>query len=126
MSINRRQLLTTAFAAPLLANQIAKANVAADTLLDIHVHLFGVGEGGTGCRMAKSITEGLQFRLLVSSLALRQKAALAREGKSSTDVNCIFIWSLGGVSHHDTLDPKPESPESSARQRSTSSALACR
>ena len=45
-------------------------------------------------------------------LALRQKQAAAREGKSTTDVNCIFVWSLGGVSHHDTLDPKPDSPES--------------
>jgi hypothetical protein len=44
-----------------------------EPLLDLHVHLFGVGEGGTGCRMAKSITEGLQFRILVFALGLRQK-----------------------------------------------------
>lgn len=41
---------------------------------------------------------------------LQHKQAQAREGKSATDVNCIFIWSLGGVSHHDTLDPKPTAP----------------
>src|SRR5262245_36150302 len=40
-------------------------------------------------------------------LLLRHKA-LAKEGKSAKAVNCIFIWTLGGTSHHDTFDPKPE------------------
>ena len=31
---------------------------------------------------------------------------------SSRDVNCILILSQGGVSHHDTLDPKPNAPVS--------------
>ncbi|MFN0197608.1 MAG: DUF1501 domain-containing protein, partial [Planctomycetaceae bacterium] len=26
--------------------------------------------------------------------------------KPARDVSCIFIWTLGGTSHHDTLDPK--------------------
>jgi hypothetical protein len=38
--------------------------------------------------------------------------ALARQGKKSRDVNCILIWTLGGTSHHDTFDPKPEAPAS--------------
>lgn len=38
----------------------------------MHVHLFGVGEGGTGCRMAQSIIGGWQFRLLTGALQLRQ------------------------------------------------------
>src|SRR5262245_32251294 len=42
-------------------------------LLDIHVHLFGVGEGGTGCRMEKSITDTWLFRGLVFALGLRKK-----------------------------------------------------
>ena len=42
-------------------------------LLDIHVHLFGVGEGDTGCRMSKKITNGLQFRTLVFTLGLRRQ-----------------------------------------------------
>ena len=41
---------------------------------------------------------------------LRHKAAQAKDGKSAKDVNCIFVWSLGGVSHHDTFDPKPDAP----------------
>jgi hypothetical protein len=45
----------------------------APKLLDIHVHLFGVGEGRTGCRMAKSVTNSWTFRLLVSTLGLRKR-----------------------------------------------------
>jgi hypothetical protein len=33
-------------------------------------------------------------------------------GSSNKDVNCIFIWAMGGMSHIDTLDPKPESAPS--------------
>lgn len=43
---------------------------------------------------------------------LAQKKALARAGQSGRDVNCILIWTLGGTSHHDTFDPKPEAPVS--------------
>jgi hypothetical protein len=39
---------------------------------------------------------------------LRHEKAQAKEGKSAKDVNCIFVWTLGGTSHHDTLDPKPK------------------
>ena len=74
---NRRRFLAGAFTAPWLASQAAVGTDGEirrpDPRLDIHVHLFGVGEGGTGCRMSKAITEGFQFRFLVSALALRQK-----------------------------------------------------
>lgn len=44
-------------------------------------------------------------------LWLQGRAALAKETNSPPrDVNCIFIWTHGGTSHHDTLDPKPEAP----------------
>src|SRR4029079_13046566 len=33
-----------------------------------------------------------------------------RNKKTANDINCIFIWTLGGTSHHDTLDPKPNGP----------------
>jgi hypothetical protein len=38
------------------------------------------------------------------------KQALAGQGKRPKDVNCILIWTLGGTSHHDTFDPKPDAP----------------
>ena len=37
--------------------------------------------------------------------ALRSPAAAAAPRQ---DVNCILIWTRGGTSHHDTLDPKPK------------------
>ncbi|MFN0055187.1 MAG: DUF1501 domain-containing protein [Planctomycetales bacterium] len=43
---------------------------------------------------------------------LKQKAVCAREKRPARDVNCIFIWTLGGTSHHDTLDPKPQAAAS--------------
>jgi hypothetical protein len=43
---------------------------------------------------------------------LASKAAAAREGRRTKDVNCILIWTQGGTSHHDTFDPKPDAPAS--------------
>jgi hypothetical protein len=43
-------------------------------------------------------------------MLLRQQAAHGRESGLPHGVNCIFIWTLGGTSHHDTLDPKPMAP----------------
>jgi hypothetical protein len=34
-------------------------------------------------------------------------ASKARAGAAHPDVNCILIWTVGGTSHHDTFDPKP-------------------
>lgn len=42
---------------------------------------------------------------------LRARQALGKENKSK-EINCIFVWTLGGTSHHDTLDPKPEAADS--------------
>ncbi|MBL9090201.1 MAG: DUF1501 domain-containing protein [Planctomycetaceae bacterium] len=36
------------------------------------------------------------------------RAAQAKAAKPAKDVNVIVVWSQGGVSHHDTFDPKPE------------------
>ena len=44
-------------------------------------------------------------------MALAQKKALAKMGQASRDVNCILVWTVGGTSHHDTFDPKPDAPE---------------
>lgn len=38
-------------------------------------------------------------------------AARAAQTKPARDVSCILIWTLGGTSHHDTFDPKPDAPE---------------
>ena len=49
--------------------------------------------------------------LSLPGLFAGQRAAAAR-GKPVKDVNCILIWTLGGTSHHDTFDPKPDAPAS--------------
>lgn len=38
------------------------------------------------------------------------KAAADQAKQPVKDVNCIYIWTHGGTSHHDTLDPKPTAP----------------
>jgi hypothetical protein len=45
-------------------------------------------------------------------MALASKQAQAKEGRKAKDVNCILIWTLGGTSHHDTFDPKPDAAAS--------------
>lgn len=79
---NRRSFLA---GAGLLAAGAARAGGApgadgAKPTLDLHVHLFGIGDAGTGCRMAKSITEGLQFRALTFALGLNGKGKTLDEG----------------------------------------------
>ncbi|MBS0211439.1 MAG: DUF1501 domain-containing protein [Planctomycetes bacterium] len=41
---------------------------------------------------------------------LKHKQALAAQGQSTKELNCILIWTQGGTSHHDTFDPKPNAP----------------
>jgi hypothetical protein len=38
----------------------------------------------------------------------KTRDAKAGAGNAGKDVNCILVWTLGGTSHHDTLDPKPD------------------
>ena len=42
--------------------------------LDIHVHLFGIGDGPSGCRLSKEAAEGPAFRFLSQKLRLRERA----------------------------------------------------
>ena len=42
-------------------------------------------------------------------MALRARAARAASAPED-DIACILIWCRGGISHHDTFDPKPKAP----------------
>ncbi len=42
--------------------------------IDIHVHLFGTGDSGSGCRVSREKTNGLLFRFLARKLGLRGRA----------------------------------------------------
>jgi hypothetical protein len=48
---------------------------------------------------------------LPTALAAKSARAVAT-GATGPDINCIFVWTQGGTSHHDTFDPKPLAPTS--------------
>ncbi len=47
--------------------------------LDVHIHLFGVGDTGSGCRLSRTVTEGKAFRALSDQLGFRQRAQTVDE-----------------------------------------------
>ena len=51
---------------------------------------------------------GLSLPMLLQAEAAR---AASSSGHAPGDVNAIFIWTRGGTSHHDSLDPKPDAGE---------------
>src|SRR5260221_7332861 len=78
------------------------------------------GRGATGLQegdaMLPSYCDGLTRRnfLRVGSLgglslaqALRMQQAARAEGAAKKDVNCIFIFLIGGSAAHDRWEPKP-------------------
>lgn len=80
----RRPFLTTCTSAGVLALCSAKASARRSSekpapMLDIHVHLFGTGDAGTGCRLSKKITNGLLYRGMVELLRLRGRAKTTDE-----------------------------------------------
>ena len=48
----------------------------------------------------------------LSGLGLGLPQFLKANANQKTPNNCILIWTRGGTSHHDTLDPKPDAPTS--------------
>ena len=75
VTISRRSFLAGALALPWAVSSVSEASGYDDEFssrtLDIHVHLFGTGDGESGCRIAESIKDGFQFRSLVALLRLR-------------------------------------------------------
>lgn len=52
-------------------------------------------------------------------LSLPQLLAARAAASPARDVSCILIWTLGGTSHHDTFDPKPDAPDAVRGEFST-------
>jgi hypothetical protein len=50
--------------------------------------------------------------LSLPALLRAEKAAANPSKPSKSETNCILIWTQGGTSHHDTVDPKPQAPVS--------------
>lgn len=80
LSCTRRQFLAGGLGALAVGGLSQAAAPPRPPLLDLHVHLFGVGDNGTGCRMAKEITNGLQFIVLTRLLRLHARAKTLDEG----------------------------------------------
>jgi uncharacterized protein len=82
--IERRTFLAgTLAAAGLTCRAVAAADAPArgpKRLLDVHVHLFGVGDGPSGCRLSKAISDAPTFQLLATTLRLRDRAKTLDEG----------------------------------------------
>jgi len=71
----RRSFLAGALASPWWASAIMKPAFSEEALqrptLDIHVHLFGIGDANTGCRISEQITGDRTFKQLIDMLRLR-------------------------------------------------------
>jgi predicted TIM-barrel fold metal-dependent hydrolase len=48
--------------------------------LDIHLHLFGLGDGGSGCRVSRATSQGPLFQLLAKKLRIHERAKTVDEG----------------------------------------------
>jgi predicted TIM-barrel fold metal-dependent hydrolase len=82
--VARRSVLTGSLAVPWLLGRAAadaaeEARPAAPTL-DIHLHLFGAGDGDSGCRLAPAVAAAPTFQLLTKALRLRERAKTLDEG----------------------------------------------
>ena len=91
-----------------LAGRGASAQEPAGTL-DVHVHLFGVGDDGSGCSMSEHITSGVNFVLLRRALGIdrgegpldaRYRAALLAHVRAS-GIDRVAVLAQDGVYDED-------------------------
>lgn len=68
--VNRRTFSAVATAAILGVSKPVAAESTVNPTLDIHVHLFGVGDSGSGCHVAEKLSRGFLFRHLKTMLKL--------------------------------------------------------
>ncbi len=61
-------------------DRLRTSSSKAERTLDIHVHLFGTGDSGSGCRLSKATSESLHFKFLAGKLRLREPAKTLDEG----------------------------------------------
>lgn len=68
---------------------------------------------GSGLLIKDTTRRELLQNIGLSSLGLTipqflwSTQARANAGEPKKEISCIFVWTLGGTSHHDTFDPKP-------------------
>lgn len=81
---DRQPFLADTNAASVVKKQAAVASgyavsVARGTM-DIHIHLFGKGDGGSGCRLSKATLESPLFQRLMDKLRIYERAKTLDEG----------------------------------------------
>lgn len=79
MNIPDRRTFTASALATLLGSPLLSQTTPKPTL-DLHVHLFGTGDSGSGCRLSDAIQNGVQFRALTLALGIRSKGKTLDEG----------------------------------------------
>lgn len=75
--INRREFTASMLACATGGSVIAEQPKPS---LDLHVHLFGTGDSGSGCRLSDGIQNGIQFRALTVALGVHSKGKTLDEG----------------------------------------------
>src|SRR5262245_21741585 len=80
MTLTRRSFLAAAATPVMLSPGLSAKTQPEKPRMDLHVHLFGTGDSGSGCRLSKAITEGLQFRTLKVLLGIEKKGKTLDEG----------------------------------------------
>ncbi len=78
--------------------------------LDIHVHLFGIGDAGTQCRVSKAVQRGLVFRGLVLLLDLGGDRALdlAYRERLAADLSNAGVDRAALIGQDAIYDPRGE------------------
>src|SRR5437763_9643965 len=67
----------------------------------------------TASRTCQGVSRRAFLRVgALSGLGLSLPNLFAAPARKNKDVSRILIWTLGGTSHHDTFDPKPDAPAS--------------
>ena len=81
---SRRRFLAGAIAASWAMSHPGAASGQDNTMsgktLDIHIHLFGTGDGGSGCRLSRGISESPLFQFFVDKLRIKKRAETIDEG----------------------------------------------
>ena len=82
-ALPRRRFLAGGLAASWVASHAAAVwgedSPGARKILDIHVHLFGTGDAGSGCRLSKATSEGPLLKSLAAQLRLGDRAETTDE-----------------------------------------------
>ena len=83
-TLSRRMFLGGSLLSFLGCRALEKSELAHENTvplsLDIHTHLFGTGDSGSGCQLSRAITDGFLFKSLTALLGVKKPGATFDEG----------------------------------------------